>query len=226
MERCKEILGASLLWRMIDALCRAAGRQWRESAVVRWFLNPAPWGKSAAEASIFFRVWELLRGGLCKLYAALKLDRLFEGSVFTHLWIWCAAPVVLAPLLPTMAVLFCAIYMLRASGALELLTSLLAPLTDALGLPAETTALMLLRPLSGSGALAAGSELMARHGPDSYIGRVAAVMLGSTETTFYTVSVYFGAAGIRKTRYTIPAALTADLAGFVFAALTVRWLMG
>ena len=133
---------------------------------------------------------------------------------------------VTARILPTMAVLFCAIYMLRASGALELLTSLLAPLTDALGLPAETTALMLLRPLSGSGALAAGSELMARHGPDSYIGRVAAVMLGSTETTFYTVSVYFGAAGIRKTRYTIPAALTADLAGFVFAALTVRWLMG
>jgi spore maturation protein B len=84
---------------------------------------------------------------------------------------------------------------------------------------------MLIRPLSGSGALAVGSELMAQHGPDSYIGRVAAVMLGSTETTFYTIAVYFGAAGIRRTRYTIPAALAADLAGFVCAAWTVRWLM-
>ena len=132
---------------------------------------------------------------------------------------------VTARILPTMAALFCAIYMLRASGALDLLTALLSPLTEALGLPAETTALMLIRPLSGSGALAAGSELMAQHGPDSYIGRVAAVMLGSTETTFYTVGVYFGAAGIRKTRYTVPAALIADLAGFVFAAWSVRLLM-
>lgn len=131
-----------------------------------------------------------------------------------------------ARILPTMAALFCAIYMLRASGALELLTDILAPLSGKLGLPAETTPLMLIRPLSGSGALAAGSELMAQHGPDSYIGRVAAVMLGSTETTFYTIGVYFGAADIRRTRYTIPAALTADLAGFVFAALSVRWLMG
>jgi len=96
----------------------------------------------------------------------------------------------------------------------------------ALGLPPEVTALMLIRPLSGSGALAVGSELMGQYGPDSYIGRTAAVMLGSTETTFYTIAVYFGAAGIRKTRYTIPAALAADLAGFVFAALSVRLLMG
>ena len=133
---------------------------------------------------------------------------------------------VAARILPSMAALFCAIYMLRASGALDLLTACLAPLTEWLGLPAETTALMLIRPLSGSGALAAGSELMARYGPDSYIGRVAAVMLGSTETTFYTIAVYFGAAGIHKTRYTVPAALAADLAGFVFSALCVRLLMG
>ena len=132
---------------------------------------------------------------------------------------------VAARILPSMAALFCAIYMLRASGALELLTAFLSPLTGWLGLPAETTALMLIRPLSGSGALAAGSELMAQYGPDSYIGRVAAVMLGSTETTFYTVAVYFGAAGISKTRYTIPAALAADLAGFFFSALSVRLLM-
>ena len=129
-------------------------------------------------------------------------------------------------ILPSMTALLCAVYMLRASGAPELLARLLSPVTDRLGLPGETAALMLIRPFSGSGALAVGSELMRQYGPDSYIGRVSAVMLGSTETTFYTIAVYFGAAGIRKTRYTIPAALTADLAGFVFAAMSVRLLMG
>ena len=129
-------------------------------------------------------------------------------------------------ILPSMTALLCAVYMLRASGAPELLARLLAPATDRLGLPGETAALMLIRPFSGSGALAVGSELMQQYGPDSYIGRVSAVMLGSTETTFYTIAVYFGAAGIRKTRYTIPAALAADLAGFVFAAMSVRLLMG
>ena len=128
-------------------------------------------------------------------------------------------------ILPSMTALLCAVYMLRASGALELLTSWLSPVLTTVGLPPETAALMLIRPMSGSGALAVGSELMAQYGPDSYVGRVAAVMLGSTETTFYTVAVYFGAAGIRKTRYTIPAALTADLAGFLFAALSVRLLL-
>ena len=81
-----------------------------------------------------------------------------------------------------------------------------------------------MRPLSGSAALAVGAELMAEHGPDSEIGRTVAVMLGSTETTFYTISVYFGAAGIRKTRYTVPAALFADFVGFLVASLTVRLL--
>ena len=86
--------------------------------------------------------------------------------------------------------------------------------------------LLVVRPVSGSGALAIGSELMAAHGPDSYIGRVAAVMLGSTETTFYTIAVYFGSAGIRRTRYAIPAALAADLAGFMAAAFAVRLFFG
>ena len=83
--------------------------------------------------------------------------------------------------------------------------------------------LVLIRPISGSAALAVGAELMAQYGVDSQIGRTAAVMLGSTETTFYTISVYFGAAGIKKIRYTIPAALMADLAGFLAAAWCVRW---
>jgi spore maturation protein B len=82
--------------------------------------------------------------------------------------------------------------------------------------------LMVIRPLSGSGALAAGGELIKTYGPDSLIGRTAAVMLGSTETTFYTIAVYFGAAGVKETRHAIPAALLADLTGFVVASLTAR----
>ena len=84
--------------------------------------------------------------------------------------------------------------------------------------------LVLIRPFSGSAALAVGSELMAQHGADSLIGRTAAIMLGSTETTFYAISVYFGAAGIQKTRYTIPAALIADFTGFFMASLTAKLL--
>ena len=131
---------------------------------------------------------------------------------------------VLLRIFPALVALLSAVYMLRASGAMALLPAWLSPVTEALGLPAETTALMLIRPISGSGALAAGSELMAQYGPDSYIGRVAAVMLGSTETTFYTIAVYFGAAGIKKLRHTIPAALVADIAGFLAAAWCVKWL--
>ena len=125
-------------------------------------------------------------------------------------------------LFPTLVLLMTVIRMLSASGALQYLEKALTPLFSLLGLPPETAPLVLVRPISGSAALAVGAELMQKYGPDSQIGRTAAVMLGSTETTFYTVSVYFGAAGIEKTRYTIPAALIADLTGFTVAALTVR----
>ena len=114
--------------------------------------------------------------------------------------------------------------MLRASGAMELLAGLLTPILTRVGIPPETVGLLLIRPVSGSGALAVGSEIMQTYGPDSAIGRTAAVMLGSTETTFYTVAVYYGAAGIRRTRHTIPAALAADITGFLAAAWTVRWI--
>ena len=133
---------------------------------------------------------------------------------------------VLLRILPSLIVLLTACRMLEASGALDFLTAFLRPLLQALGIPEQTAPLLLIRPLSGSGALAFGSELMRTYGPDSTIGRTAAVMLGCTETTFYTIAVYFGAAGIRKTRYTLPAALTADLAGFIAAALTVRFFFG
>lgn len=125
-------------------------------------------------------------------------------------------------ILPGLVLLMTAVTMLRSSGAMELLGGALGPVFRWFGIPQETALLVLIRPVSGSAALAVGAELMGRYGPDSLIGRTAAVMLGSTETTFYTVSVYFGAAGIRKTRYAVPAALLADLTGFLAASWAVR----
>ena len=130
----------------------------------------------------------------------------------------------LLAIVPSLVVLLSAVTMLRQSGAVEILSAACKPVFSLFGIPPETALLVLIRPISGSAALAVGADLMATYGPDSLIGRTAAVMLGSTETTFYTVSVYFGAAGIRKTRYTVPAALIADLTGFIVASLTVRLL--
>lgn len=130
----------------------------------------------------------------------------------------------LLSIVPALVVLLTAVTMLRASGALELLTALLSPVFSFLGIPPETAILVLIRPISGSAALAVGSDLMATYGIDSRIGRTVAVMLGSTETTFYAISVYFGAAGVRKTRYTVPAALFADFVGFLVSAWSVRFL--
>ena len=128
----------------------------------------------------------------------------------------------LLTLIPALILLLTAVSMLRSSGAMELLSEFLSPVFRLFGIPPETAMLVLIRPISGSAALAVGAELMQEYGPDSLIGRTAAVMLGSTETTFYTISVYFGAAGIRKTRYAIPAALIADLVGFLMASLSTR----
>ena len=133
---------------------------------------------------------------------------------------------VLIKIVPPLVGLLTAVYMLRASGALELAAAALAPLLRVLGIPPETVGLLLVRPVSGSAALGVGAELISTYGPDSTIGRTAAVMLGSTETTFYTIAVYFGAAGITRTRHAVPAALCADLAGFTAAAWAVRVCFG
>lgn len=131
---------------------------------------------------------------------------------------------ILLSIVPSLVMLLTAVHLLRASGALTLLTRFLFPAAKFLGIPAETLPLVVVRPISGSAALAVGADLMATYGPDSLIGRTAAVMLGSTETTFYTISVYFGASGVRKTRYAVPAALIADLVGFLMASLTAKFL--
>jgi len=131
----------------------------------------------------------------------------------------------LCSILPALILLLTAVHMLKASGAVEILSSMMSPLFSCFGIPPETAMLVLIRPISGSAALAVGADLMAQYGVDSTVGRTAAVMLGSTETTFYTISVYFGAAGIKKTRYCVPAALFADFIGFFMASLTVKWML-
>ena len=130
----------------------------------------------------------------------------------------------LITLVPALVMLLTAVSMLRASGAMEVLGNWLSPVFSFFGIPPETALLVLVRPISGSAALGVVAELMAEYGPDSLVGRTAAIMLGSTETTFYTISVYFGAAGIQKTRYTLLAALLADFVGFFMASFTANWL--
>ena len=125
---------------------------------------------------------------------------------------------------PALICLLTAVAMFKASGALDVLSWGLGPLAEGLGLPREVIPLALLRPISGSGAMVLFNDILATYGPDSFIGRVASVMEGSTETTFYTIAVYFGAAKIGKTRYAVPAALCADIAGFLAASWAVKLL--
>lgn len=125
-------------------------------------------------------------------------------------------------IVPALILLLTAVSMLRASGAVEAISYFLSPVFNFAGIPAETALLVLVRPISGSAALAVGTELMTQYGVDSAVGRTVAIMLGSTETTFYIISIYFGAAGTKKTRYAIPAALIADFTGFTIASLTAR----
>ena len=105
MERARDILNGSLLWQALTALCVWCGGQWENSAVVQWFLHPRGWNRRASESSVFYKLWAWIRWALCRVYQALRLDKLFAGSVFAQTWFWCMMPVVFAPLFPTMAVL-------------------------------------------------------------------------------------------------------------------------
>ena len=125
-------------------------------------------------------------------------------------------------ILPALVLLLTAVHMLRASGAMEILSRLLAPFFSFFSIPPETAMLVLIRPISGSAALAVGADLMAEYGVDSSIGRTVAVMLGSTETTFYTIAVYSAYLGLKDTRYTLKAALCAALAAFLMSGIAVR----
>lgn len=117
------------------------------------------------------------------------------------------------------------ISMLRASGAMDILASLLKPITKALHMPSAVLPLALLRPISGSGSIAIVNDIFSIHGPDSIEGKIASVMMGSTETTFYTIAVYFGAVGIKNIRHTVKSALLADATGMILAVFFVHLLL-
>lgn len=125
-------------------------------------------------------------------------------------------------ILPALVLLMLAVSMFRESGAMEAVTRLISPLTDILGIPMECAPLAIMRPISGSGALSILEDIFTNCGPDSFAGKVASVLLGSTETTFYTVAVYFGATKVKNTRHALPSALAGDLTALLMSALVVR----
>jgi len=127
---------------------------------------------------------------------------------------------------PALIALMTCVGMFKVSGALDIVVWVFSPLANLLNLPQEVLPLAILRPISGSGALVIYNDLLSTHGPDSFIGRVASVMEGSSDTTFYTIAVYFGAVKVSKTKYTLSASLAADLVGFVMSAHMVRLIFG
>lgn len=124
-------------------------------------------------------------------------------------------------ILPALVLLLVCIGMFRSSGAVEALTRLLEPLCKAVGFPPEVMPLVILRPFSGSGAMAVYNDIAKVAGAESFAERVAATLIGSSETTFYTIAVYFSAVKVKKTRYAVPAALTADLTAWIVCGITV-----
>ncbi len=121
-------------------------------------------------------------------------------------------------IIPYLVAMLFAIAMFRASGAMEILISIIAPVFSLLGIPAEVLPMAVVRPLTGSGSVGVLAELIQTHGADSMIVKIAATMFGSTETTLYVLAVYFGAVNISKTRYALKAGLIADIAGFLAAS--------
>ena len=129
-------------------------------------------------------------------------------------------------IIPYLVAILFAIGMFRASGAMDLFVKIISPLTNLIGMPAETLPVAIMRPLTGSGALALATELMKTHGPDSLIGRIVSTMYGSTETTFYVLAVYYGSVGIKRIRHSLAVGLVADAAGLIVAVLICRLIFG
>jgi spore maturation protein B len=129
-------------------------------------------------------------------------------------------------IIPYLVAILMAIGMFRASGAMDFLAELLRPVLGAIGFPPEVLPMAIIRPLTGSGSAAIVADMIHQYGEDSILVKMAAVMFGSTETTFYVLAVYFGAVSIKKTRHAVPAGLTADLAAMIIAVWTVRLLFG
>ncbi|MDA8235563.1 MAG: spore maturation protein [Clostridia bacterium] len=129
-------------------------------------------------------------------------------------------------IIPYLAAMLIAISVFRASGAMDLLVGAAAPLTRLLGIPGEVLPLAMMRPLSGSGALGLSTELIKTHGPDSFIGRLASTMQGSSDTTFYVLTLYFGSVGIKKYRYSLYTGLLADITSFLASVYIVIKIFG
>lgn len=129
-------------------------------------------------------------------------------------------------IIPSLIGLITAISMLKASGALDIFTNLISPIAQLAGVPPQIIPLAILRPISGSGSIALLDSIMSDHGPDSIIGRISSIMMGATETTFYTAAVYLGAAGIKNSRHTIPSALIADATTITLSIITVKLMFG
>jgi spore maturation protein B len=129
-------------------------------------------------------------------------------------------------IIPYLVAILFAVAMFRASGAMDALTAALGPVLRPLGFPPEVLPMAIVRPLTGSGSAAIVVDMINRYGEDSIFVKMAAVMFGSTETTFYVIAVYFGAINIRKTRHAVPAGLIADIAAMILAVWTVRLLFG
>ena len=125
-------------------------------------------------------------------------------------------------IIPYLVAMLVAIGIFRAGGAMDMLTMLLSPVTNLIGMPAETLPMALMRPLSGSGALGVMSEIFKAHGPDSVIGRMVSVMMGSGETTFYVLAVYFGSVGVTRSRQAVPAGIIADIVSIVLSVWIVQ----
>ena len=125
-------------------------------------------------------------------------------------------------ILPPLLALVVAVSMLRTSGALGILVNILRPVSDFFGIPPEVSPLALLCPVSGSGSFSMYQSLLTEYGVDNPIERAASIMMCSTETTFYAIAIYYGAVNIKKIRYTVPAALTADITSFIMSSLLDR----
>lgn len=122
---------------------------------------------------------------------------------------------------PTLIGLIVCVSMLKASGALTLLCEWMSPVCEKIGFPSQLLPMTLLRPVSGGGSTALLNQVLKDNGPDSFIGRCASVIAGSTETTFYAITMYFGAVKIKKIRHTLFSALAADFTAAVIAVVTV-----
>jgi spore maturation protein B len=153
-------------------------------------------------------------------YAALKKINVFDAFIIGAKQGFDTS----VSIIPYLIAMMVAIGMLRASGFFELMDHLLAPFMAMIGMPPEVLPLALIRPFSGSASTGVMAELIHQYGGDSMIAKTAATMMGSTETTFYVIAVYFGSVGIRRTRHAIPAGLLADLAGVIASVLICRYL--